>query len=384
MLWLRQMDLFKRQRIALESGLLSETILPLYELEFILKNSQKQGWSSPNADWFYQYVRIESIWHDDGHLVYRTSLPFTDHTQFLRNHFTSWPFVPESNGFSLELELPADIAYDTVGGTMFVPYDCLGTNPEICKTGPIYGKSGLTCPRGILTNEYALRKSCRITIRRLPSFTNIIHELHTNTFVILSQGETINVFCPGVPSRKNDLQNGVSLIHLRPGCRIAGDKWIINGIMTHTVDIALRFTPVAVVPLNLSEMISSRLLAHHLRSPKWSTLPVIKNVQISQLHDPTEDMKLVAWSKSTNIPWWQIIVFLIILLSGCGIAYYVYRQNGCCVNIPPKKGSSPSRHIPTPMKDDFAILELEMTPADPAERLAMMSTHANLLVPPPE
>ena len=62
------------------------------------------------------------------------------HTQFLRYHFTSWPFVPESNGFSLELEEPADIAYDTVGGTMFVPYDCPGTNPEICKTGPIYGK----------------------------------------------------------------------------------------------------------------------------------------------------------------------------------------------------------------------------------------------------
>ena len=131
-------------------------------------------------------------------------------------------------------------------------------------------------------------------------------------------------------------------------------------------------------------MISSRLLAHHLRSPKWSTLPVIKNVQISQLHDPAEDMKLVAWSKSTNIPWWQIIVLLIILLSGCGIAYYVYRQNGCRVNITLQKGSPPSRHIPTRIKDDFAVLELEMTPADPAERLAMMSTHANLLVPPPE
>ena len=111
---LRQMDLFKRQCIALESAILSETILPLSELKFILKNSQEQGWSSPTADWFYQYVRIESIWHDDGHLVYRTSLPLTDHTEFLRYHFTSsWPFVPESNGFTLELELPADIAYDS-------------------------------------------------------------------------------------------------------------------------------------------------------------------------------------------------------------------------------------------------------------------------------
>ena len=73
------MDLFKRQRIALESGILSETILPLSELKFILKNSHEKGWSSANADWFYQYMRIDAIWHDDGHLVYRTSLPLTDH-----------------------------------------------------------------------------------------------------------------------------------------------------------------------------------------------------------------------------------------------------------------------------------------------------------------
>ena len=226
-------------------------------------------------------------------------------------------------------------------------------------------------------------KTCRITIRRLPSFTNIIHELHTNTFVILSQGETINVFCPGVPSKTDQLHNGVSLINLRLGCRIAGDNWILNGIMTHTVNIALRFSPVEVVPLNLSEMISSRLLTHHLRSPKWSTLPVIKNVQISRLHDPAEDMKLADWSISTNIPLWPILVLIIIILSGCGMGYYVYRQNRCRANIPLQEGSSSPR-IPTSKKDDFVVEELEMTPVDPAERLAMMSTHANLLTPPSE
>ena len=70
---------------------------------------------------------------------------------------------------------------------MYVHKDSLGTNPQICKTDPIYGKSGLTCPGGILRKKYALRKTCRITIRCLRSFTNIIHESHTNTFVILSQ-----------------------------------------------------------------------------------------------------------------------------------------------------------------------------------------------------
>ena len=159
---------------------------------------------------------------------------------------------------------------------MYVPHHCLGTNPEMCKTGPIYGKSRLTCHRGIISNEFALRKTCRITIRRLPSFTNIIHELHTNIFVILSQGETINVLCPGVPSHTNTLKNCVSLIHIRSDYSIAGDNLITNGIVTHTVYIALRFSPVAVVPLNLSEMISSRLLKHHIRSPSGALYPPSK------------------------------------------------------------------------------------------------------------
>ena len=41
---------------------------------------------------------------------------------------------------------------------MYVHKDSLGTNPQTCKTDPIYGKSGLTCPGGILRKKYALRK----------------------------------------------------------------------------------------------------------------------------------------------------------------------------------------------------------------------------------
>ena len=65
------------------------------------------------------------------------------------------------------------------------------------------------------------------------------------------------------------------------------------------------------------------------------------------------------------------------------MGYYVYRQNGCRAKIPLQKGSS-SRQIPTSKKDDFVVEELEMTPVNPAERFAMMSTHANLLTPPSE
>ena len=59
-----------------------------------LKNSQRHGWFSPNADWFWQYWWIESIWHDDVHLVYRTMIMFTDHIQFLQYHFQAGRLSP--------------------------------------------------------------------------------------------------------------------------------------------------------------------------------------------------------------------------------------------------------------------------------------------------
>ena len=58
---------------------------------------------------------------------------------------------------------------------MYVNKDSLGTNPQICKTGPIYGKSGLTCPGGILRKKYALRKNVLDHDKVLTEF----HEYHS-------------------------------------------------------------------------------------------------------------------------------------------------------------------------------------------------------------
>ena len=128
----------------------------------------------------------------------------------VRYQFTSWPLVPGSNGFSLEwYNLLISRTIRSVGGTMYAPYDWLGTNPQICKTGPICGKPGLTCPRGILC-EYALQKNVSDHDKVLTEFheyhSRITHK-HIRHFVT-----TFIVVCPGVPSRKNNVQNGVSLI----------------------------------------------------------------------------------------------------------------------------------------------------------------------------
>ena len=98
LLRLRQMDLFEKTThcVGIRNSIGNHIVTVRADNigPIILKNSQKQGCFSPNADWFWQYGRIESIWHDDVHLVYRTLILFTDRIQFLQYHFQAVRWSP--------------------------------------------------------------------------------------------------------------------------------------------------------------------------------------------------------------------------------------------------------------------------------------------------
>ena len=154
------------------------------------------------------------MWEDKEAPVFTADLPLTDRAKYLRYHLWSWPVAHNASSYSLQIQVPTDLAYDTEGGDMFIPHDCLGRDPSICKTGPVFTKEVLTCPRGILTNNQAFRNTCQVTINRSPGGKNIIQQLATNTFVMLSQGESFNVFCPGVPNTCQVTINGLYVIRV--------------------------------------------------------------------------------------------------------------------------------------------------------------------------
>ena len=93
---------------------------------------------------------------------------------------------------------------------MFIPQDCLGYGPCICKTGAIFTKEGLTCPQ---INNQELRKTCLVMIACSPRPSNLFRLIGHNVFLISSQGGSTSKAdyfvlwskcssCPGsVPSR---------------------------------------------------------------------------------------------------------------------------------------------------------------------------------------
>ena len=60
--WRREMDMWQTQRRALESGWLTEAILPRGELERVLDAGRSQGFQTPPAHWYFEHVRIHAVW----------------------------------------------------------------------------------------------------------------------------------------------------------------------------------------------------------------------------------------------------------------------------------------------------------------------------------
>ena len=163
LVWVRQLDVYRRQRAALEIGILKEDVLHPDDLRTILQAGRENGQFPLTEEWYYQFVHIQPIWEDKENLVFTVELPFTDRVTYLRYHLWSWHVASPAN-YNMPLQVPTDLAYDTEGGHMFIPQDCVGTQPSVCHTGAVFSSEGLTCPRGILTNCSSLRKTCQVTI----------------------------------------------------------------------------------------------------------------------------------------------------------------------------------------------------------------------------
>ena len=121
--------------------------------------------------------------------------------------------------------MPSDIAYDTKDGLIFIPNRCVGKEPQICHTGPVYGKTHLSCVRGVLTNNVALRDTCKLTIHRNKTIPESVLEIHNNVYLIFSGGGIGDVFCEGEPSRTVQFPVGTLKVHLSPHCRLTMDDY---------------------------------------------------------------------------------------------------------------------------------------------------------------
>ena len=306
-LWLRQLDRYNRQRAALELGYLTEDILSIEDLTQIIVDAKQHNLHAPNINWYYSYVKIEPLWRNDKILVFRANLPLTDSHMYLRYHIQSWPIPGNSSEFRTQLQVTTDIAFHTETGGIFKPTGCLGNNPAICRTGPIFDRTMMKCSRGILTGEPQLRRHCSVTITKVREMINTVQEISPGAAIISTYGETISLLCTGQAEKRVPLIGGLYFLTIPPNCRINGKGWTLAGLIHRSIRFVMKLPIIKIRPFNLSTTVSHESVAQHLKSPHWMLLDKVENIRLSSLTVEPSDISGIHWNSPANSTLWTTL-----------------------------------------------------------------------------
>ena len=337
--WLRQVDLFNRQRAELELGYLTEEMLPVVELSKILVNAAKFGVAPLPVEWYYSNTKVVPLWDSSDRLVFQATLPFVDEKSYLRYFLWSFP-VPisandEVNSDSSEvkgkvlshIQAPGDLALDTHTGELFFPHNCVGQSPVVCRPGPFYMSKYHKCARGIINGDDELRKTCQFSISPVNSTETIITELAPAFYIIRTLGEAYTIHCAGKPETRSYLPMGVYSMYASSTCRISGNGWFVSGYGQRALSVHQIPKPLYVRTLNLTEFIPMKFVYKHFDHLKWS--PTAAPLKLDVINPPSEQWqsyeKFVEHSRHVN---WVVVLFVILLLVACiGILKVLHDRN---------------------------------------------------------
>ena len=205
-----------------------------------------------------------TLWQNDSVLVFRADLPLTDRNLYLRYRIQTWPVPGNSSECLTQLQAPSDIAFHTATGRIFQPIGCIGIRPAICRTGQIYNKNRMQCPRGILTGEKRLRNHCEITISYARIAQTIISELQPDIFVIISTGDRFSLLCNGRAERRVHITGGVFTIRILPGCRVSNVGFSITGVVHRDSRITISQPTITITPFRLATTVIRESVAASL------------------------------------------------------------------------------------------------------------------------
>lgn len=338
----RVYDRYLRQRASLEIGRLTEELLPPTLLGAILSQGVEQKYHAVDLTWYYQFVEVNPVWGNSDTLVYSAKLPLVDDINYLHYLLRSWPTPYNSSGLSAQIEDIGDIGFDTEGGGMFQPHSCIGREPMICRTGPIFDLTRMQCPRGILTGDNKERTMCKVTIRRMLESQTRIDEVDLGEFVVVSWGEPYSVHCQGLGERRETLPPGVYYVMVPDICTVKGRGWTVSGITRKFVNTSLASEPLELptsldVQWTLPEDDVAKLL-NAMLTEKHVTSDLKPMEQLAELRlEPLrlKDPDLFSQLDASHTLYINFAFVIVIIVTVCIAMYCCYIRCACIRNLVP-------------------------------------------------
>jgi hypothetical protein len=356
---------------SLEDGRLAENIFPLTILQDVIREAQGANLVALPKDWYYRNVHISTLLIEDGWFTYSASLPFIGHDSYIRYSLRAWSVPVNGSAMTARLVIQPDIALNTGRGHLFVPQQCEGWNPTVCRSGPVYSEDRWLCERGLITSHRPDTEHCDIHIDTFNR--TMIFDVGPGRFIIQVLGEAYTLSCEGRSPVKNELDAGTYLIHLPNGCSLQGNTWILFGEIRQMFSRNFTLNVVHVDRIHLPRLIPQEKLRAYFELHNLSALRGMDMVPGGIDYDHLDVAHHLSWS---NI---IISIFIIIALL-CLTRYVWMRRHNMQTNLKSLLGPrKPQRQksqctvteasvvVPTP---EVSSLTVEQAPVAPRSNTA--------------
>ena len=288
--WYRRQQYLAARR-DLESGSLSELLLPLDDLTAISEGKLPRGtrFVRPLV-WYYSKadVRMTSV---SGDLVYVVRLPLVDETDHQAIRLVSFPVPNVRRNVTVQLDVGGLISLNPVTGqTIGLDPDlCMGRDPMVCIPGPaprhVQGK--LTCANAVFV-EKDVRKYCsaKVAARNGDQF----HYHNINDYILTTWGTTLREQCDWDHPRK--LDPGVYRVRWSGRCSLCTPDYCVpSSVQLHSAYQLQQWEP-----LNVSNLSIPPIKVQALPGlPDIPSMGDVKNIRLGDLLTAT-DPPPFAWS----------------------------------------------------------------------------------------
>lgn len=234
--YVRSHEAFIHRKENLETGLLTEHLLPPSVLTTILTTSKGlPGQLIEPLQWYYEHSSIIPIWTEE-YLVYKTRLPVVDPVQWQYIHLHQYPMPMKS--FQARLMLPSEVLRDTSSGTLDVSPHCYGERPRVCRRGLVMQANVHPCLTGLLMTVPTYNPECIVVLeRRLPIDT--VDAIEYNRYILITSGAELILRCSGHVEQLIVITSGVYEISLNYPCTLFGNEWKMVYVFQRTINVTL-------------------------------------------------------------------------------------------------------------------------------------------------
>ena len=209
-----------------------------------------------------------------------------------------------------QLNVKEQVAIDRATGWVLKVFNCVGQNPEVCRSNSAV-PSRDNCELSIIMGRKRGYSSCKVTLTNQAEYDDVT-EIAESHYAIQSSGGIVEVRCQGKIPRRVDMSAGVYLLHVRPECMYATDRWMLKPISYVKGRIDIKFASVKIRNIDVRDVVQGYIKNFELSLDKVKDLSAVKVISLKPLKE--ENFVKVSNLLNTNLSVNDVIGFVLIAI----------------------------------------------------------------------